>query len=63
MFQENGLKVKIVKAKGDDVFLDLGVLGQSDHFIGNCVSTFTSFVSREREAAKKPTTFWSRPNK
>ncbi|GAB1605500.1 GDP-fucose protein O-fucosyltransferase 1-like [Argonauta hians] len=38
--------------------LDLAILGKSKHFIGNCVSSFTSFVARTRVRDSKPTSYW-----
>lgn len=47
------LNVKIVHADPDRPQVDMYVMAQADHFIGNCVSAFSAFINREREALGK----------
>lgn len=39
--------------------LDIAIMTKSEFFIGNCVSSFTSFVKRDRDINKKESTFWT----
>ena len=55
-FKGNNKKVKI--DIHSNMIDDLAMMSMSDYFVGTCVSSFSSFVSRYRAVSGAPTEFW-----
>ncbi|XP_037877658.1 protein-O-fucosyltransferase 1 isoform X2 [Bombyx mori] len=57
-------EIKILKFQpSSNPHLDLAILGQANYFIGNCVSSYSAFVKRERDMKGLPSEFWSFPQR
>lgn len=55
--------VVAVRLQPSNPHLDLAILGKSNYFIANCVSSYSAFVKRERDARGLPSEFWSFPHR
>lgn len=52
-------KVKVTRYPHNDPHMDLAILGLSNHFIGNCFSSFSAFAKRHRDVLGLPSSFWA----
>lgn len=55
------MNVRVFKYPENNPHVDLAILGQSNHFIGNCISSYTAFVKRERDVHNFSSSFWAFP--
>ena len=53
------LQIQVYHLNSDTPELDLILLGKADYFIGNCISSFSAFVKRERDVNGKPSEFFA----
>ena len=53
------IQILVYHLNSDIPELDLILLGKADYFIGNCISSFSAFVKRERDINGKPSEFFA----
>lgn len=52
------LQISVHYLNPTDPPLDVALMSRADYFIGNCISSFTAFVKRERDVYSRPTEFF-----
>ena len=53
------MQILVYQLSSDTPELDLILLGKADYFIGNCISSFSAFVKRDRDVNGKPSDFFT----
>lgn len=55
------MNVVAIKLEENNPHVDMAILGLSNHFIGNCISSYSAFVKRERDVKGFTSQFWGFP--
>lgn len=55
------MKIQAFKLPENNPHVDLAIMGRANYFIGNCVSSFSAFVKRERSSRGFPSEFFGYP--
>lgn len=53
--------VEVHRMETPEPHVDLAILAMANHFVGNCISSYSAFVKRERDVRGLPSSFWAFP--
>nr|CAD7205217.1 unnamed protein product [Timema douglasi] len=55
------MEVSVHKLEPSNPHVELAILGSANHFIANCISSFSAFAKRARDVRGLPSSFWAFP--